>query len=217
MRERPILFSSPMVTAILEGRKTMTRRVAKYDHFVLRRMQGGYDFETFMRINPAYLAIPEVYESCPYGKPGDRLWVRERMRAVEIDRAPLAIRVRYEADGTESQWLKYPERLKGKPDVGKCLAYGGFREASRITLEITGVRVERLQDMSEESARAEGFEGQECPHELGRPHGFCTDCLNSGWLEPPTMNFMDFWDKINGKKHPWASNPWVWVVEFKNI
>ena len=201
-RERPILFSGPLVRAILEGRKTQTRRVLTPQPY-----QPG---------NPGYWSWPKSkkigycwyegetnppVELCPYGQPGDRLWVRERQRVAEIDEFdphPLGVRVRYEADGQESSLLPYPGRLKGKPVVGKCLSYGGYRESSRIQMEVTGIRVERVQDITEADAQSEGVDLGPWP----------------SW----SVAFAELWDQINAKRgFSWDANPWVWVVEFPRI
>jgi uncharacterized protein YhfF len=155
---------------------------------------------------------PGFYDSdCKYGAAGERLWVRDRARIIQTNlysKSPATIRVRYEVDGTKSDWIVYPERLKNPlPQVGKCLSYGGYREASRITLEITNVRVERLNEISEEDAKAEGVPPiwLEDDDNLIPPH----DSYREG--------FAELWDKINGKKHPWSSNPWVFVIEFRRL
>lgn len=204
MKERPILFSGEMVRAILDGRKTQTRRVVKLPKWSTQDF-ADFDAEEFP---PSAIASDTgcfAQVSCPYGSVGDRLWVRERMRVLDIltsfdnrpKEAPL-IRVRYESDGTESEYLPYPDRLQGTPTPGKCLAYGGYREVSRINLEITDIRVERLQDISEADAWCEG-----CPDVV--PHGYPKSVA---W-------FYNLWNKINGKKHPWESNPWLWVISFQ--
>jgi hypothetical protein len=149
--ERPILFSGPMVRAILEGRKTQTRRVILHPE----RLEG-------------LMLEGEEGEWCPYGKPGDRLWVREKQMVIARAASGNMIRVQYLADGVESGWLPYPMRLKGFPHVGRCLSYGGYRESSRITLEVTEVRRQRVQEISGADALAEG----------------CTVDGLKTWLEP---------------------------------
>lgn len=111
------------------------------------------------------------------------------------------IQVRYEADGAVSDWLSYPARL-ATPKVGKCLAYGGPRETSRIDLEVTAIRVERLHDITEEDARAEGVEPD---------FGNANTCAGRDYRR----SFERLWDLINGERASWASNPWVWVVGYK--
>lgn len=195
MKERPILFSAPMVQAILEGRKTQTRRVVKG-----RPLQ--WLTEHFFK--PEFVACAENH-LCPYGHIGDRLWVRESLGK------KLASFLGIEAtNGVESAYY-----ISNGDDV---LDENGFnfcpwwkkkllpaihmpRWASRINLEITGVRIERLQDISEADAKAEGT-----PEDL-------TLLSNSqNWV----MGFHRLWVRINGLDS-WNQNPWVWVIEFKRL
>lgn len=214
VKERPILFSGPMVKAILDGRKTQTRRVVKPQPLRAQNPDSeGFSLQDFS--DDADRIFDHKHVVCPYGMPGDHLWVRERMRTIALTgkgREKVShIQVRYEADWSVSDLLVYPDRLKGKPRLNKCLAYSGYREASRITLEITGVRVERLHDISEEDAKAEGVAAIDVP---------TTDQSTGAHLgdEPSFVyGFQYLWEKINGKKYPWASNPWVWVIEFQKI
>ncbi len=187
MKERPILFSAPMVRAILAGTKTQTRRVVGGLHPDCHSVRPfGIDFkfyDPFGRLTQA--------TRCPYGQPGDRLWVREawavphRYDHLGPSNIPvLGVRTHYAA--TEERG-----GLRWRPSIHMC------RWASRITLEVTGVRVERLQDISEADAAAEGI-----------PHSE---------VSPPDMDtfaFRHLWESINGPGS-WDANPWVWVVEFK--
>jgi hypothetical protein len=190
MKERPILFSGPMVRAILAGRKTMTRRVVKPQPYLLYRPETykvvvdeygqarwmdeeGHSEHTRGWDNPAYL-------ECPYGMPGDRLWVRETWRFGGCGDK------QYRADG------EVPLRCKWKPSIFMP------RWASRITLEITGVCVDRLQDISVNDAREEGISEKECPN----------------WHA--VTDFAALWESINGRES-WDANPWVWVVEFRKV
>lgn len=204
VNERPILFSGEMVRAILDGRKSMTRRVVN-----LRRAKDKAlaDF-ALERAGDEF-----IERHCPYGQPGDRLWLRERQRVTRCRTVDaFEVRVTYQADGAESPWIEYPARLRGKVEIGKCLAYGGFRESSRIDLEVTGVRVERVQDISGEDALAEGISIPRCG---------CDVCAHSSSMCPADATaaieeFAVLWDSINASRgHPWANNDWVWVVEFK--
>lgn len=207
-KERPILFSGEMVNAILEGRKTQTRRVNK--HMTVERYpslatpaewNAGKmhpdmpDWETWgpkrgsVLFRDAYGGV--VSWECPYGKPGDRLWVRETFSPRYFDDGKPA----YKADWTPGA-AEYVTEPKWKPSIHIP------RSLARITLEITNVRVERLQDISEEDSLAEGMKL------ATQAHG----------MHPPARDqFQILWDKINGKQHPWASNPWLWVVEFERI
>lgn len=185
MKERPILFSAPMVRAILEGRKTMTRRVIKPQPEI-REISGltVYPVDVY---KPTY-SLSQILNKCPYGQPGDNLWVRETFNADWCDH------VIYRADGGSAVAAGYAEEPKWKPSIfmPRC--------ASRINLEITNVRVERLNDISEEDARAEGAE------------------LSCGEMRQDYPNykrtFKRLWESINGTG-AWEANPFVWVIEFK--
>lgn len=211
MTERPILFRPTMAKATFDGLKTHTRRVVKPQPDKTHDGEpywniGGYRAWEFRGIQDVLRMGTVNPLKCRFGKPGDRLWVRERMRVIRVRTLhQMQIRVRYEADGTESDWIDYPDRLQGRPEIGKCLAYGGFREASRTLLEITSVRVERLQDISEQDAIAEGVS----PFQ-GMYHG---DTKRGRYYKA----FMDLWNEVNGKKYPWSSNPWLWVIGFRKL
>jgi hypothetical protein len=189
VKERPILFSGPMARALLDGTKTQTRRLVKP-----QPNEDGLSIDSEpIEYGRAWRGSDGSIRNCPYGVPGDRVWVRERMRVAAIEHeAGKAVRVQvvYEADGARSDWLPYPERL-APPVMRKCLAYGGYREASRIDLEITAVRVERLQAITVPDIEAEGFANE--------------------------LAMSVLWDEINGKRAPWASNPWLWVVSFRRV
>ena len=186
MRERPILFSAPMVRAILNGSKTQTRRVVKQ--------------------SPAPHAGRTTWDTgrCPYGQPGDRLWVRESM-LFDPDQG-----WRYSADGADVIDENY-----GKINQ-RCPSIHMPRTCCRLLLEITGVRVERLHEISEADAQAEGVERvvvgvgwrRYCDpdsEEVGVPP--CGDARRS---------FLSLWKFINGDES-WNANPWVWVVDFRRI
>jgi hypothetical protein len=210
IKERPILFSGPMVRAILDGRKTQTRRVITHEARGADRVRWIDNGQVWPgRRGETYVGwVAEVDAlggesglhlplNCPYGKPGDRLWVRETFLDGLSDRsdAERASRedVYYRADGEAHEQFEDHMDAKWKPSIFMP------RWASRITLDITNVRVERLQDISEEDALAEGVEAWS----------------SSGNLA--TWKYQCLWDEINGKKHPWDSGPWVWVIEFKRI
>lgn len=175
MAERPILFSGEMVLAILDGRKTMTRRVVK--------PQPEPDTDCPHHVGTG---IERKARICPYGKPGDRLWVRETFCSFPDGN------IFYRADNDERAPMK-----GWKPSIFMP------RALSRITLEIKNVRVERLQDISENDAKAEGTDGERY---LGQGFDHCV------YREA----FRTLWESINGPGS-WESNPWVWVVEFKQI
>lgn len=189
-----------MVRAILEGRKTQTRRVVKLPSW------STQDWDDFDPDEPSVICktsgcMPDL--PCPYGKPGDRLWVRETFYIDVPDDDPSRLdSTYYRADGECCQQI--PECQCG--DVGKPKWRPSIfmpRWASRITLDITNVRVERLQDISEADAQAEGMDALATVAEIkdGQPHTYRT-------------GFHILWDIINGKKYPWESNPFVWVIEF---
>lgn len=184
MKERPILFSGEMVRAILEGRKTMTRRVIKPQ--------------------PAGEWAAPGKTACPYGQPGDRLWVRETWRKTNWTDEPNRGEWRVFWRATE----KEDSRNNGlwRPSIHMP------RWASRILLEVVSVRVERVQDISEEDARAEGVEWQN-----ERPC-WVNYLDREDWSPTARDSFRTLWDSINAKRgYGWDANPWVWVVEFKKI
>ena len=208
MTDRPILFSAPMVRALLAGTKTQTRRVVK--GAALDWLSGPSGF------NAEFVALPEN-GLCPYGKPGDRLWVRETWSPDPP------------CDGTwgytawsgcrEGQIAGVPERFRHKQHCIYAATWDHDpirwtpsihmpRWASRITLEVTGVRVERLQDISEADARSEG----------APPSHPSIDRISRefGYADFPRSWYGQLWESINGPGS-WDLNPWVWVVEFKGV
>lgn len=191
-RERPIIFSGPMATAILRGEKSQTRRIVKPQqaHEPGAVWVRSGDMHAQCRDELARGVMDAVAEPirCPYGQPGDRLWVRESYRVMR----PHGVdEVQYKAD-----WKPLPHD-GWKPSIHMP------RWASRLTLEIVSVRVERLQDISEGDAIAEGWEG-----------GAAGNPGNGG----PFDWFRGTWDSINAKRgHGWDTNPFVWVVTFKQV
>lgn len=193
MAERPILFSAPMVRALLAGTKTQTRRVVK-----ARKCP-----DIGCELAPSEIAGEEHLDRlCPYGQPGDRLWVRETWAAPHrYDHlGPSNIPV----DGVRTHYAASEDRggLRWRPSIHMP------RWASRITLEVVGVRVERLQDISQDDARAEG----------APPSHTSIDAVSRefGYPDFPRSWYAQLWDQINGPGS-WDANPWVWVVEFKRI
>jgi hypothetical protein len=222
-KERPIMFSGGMVCAILEGRKTQTRRVVKEDvRPEPARIEAYYiDNRIFIPTsNSGKVGIfnpPQI--KCPYGKPGDRLWVRETFTFVADGEFALRSGVAYKAEGA-IQWLgQDTSELNGKtvynqdkPDVWKWKSsMFMLRRLSRILLEVVSVRVERVQSITEADAIAEGIEQTRL--------GFRDYELPAGVMHgvPAEYSYRTLWDSINGKKVgcSWADNPWVWVPEFK--
>lgn len=197
MKERPIIFSAPMVRAILDGRKTQTRRVINPQPTVseqrLRELGAWADDLTLSeQVNAAFQAGC-IDARCPYGRPGDRLWVRETWQHTPTLAADLQGPVMYRAHCEER-----PRPLAWRSPIHMP------RWASRITLEVTGVRVERLQEISEADARAEGCAGG---------HGAIPEY---GYSASPVEHYGFLWEQINGPGS-WSANPWVWVIEFARV
>jgi len=210
VKERPILFSGPMVRAILEGRKTQTRRVIKPKHEFF--VDDGHD-----GINRVYYPCyvtgePEPQEIlCPYGSVGERLWVRETWAVVPkvSDDGP---KHKAKGDGTgatwRADWNGNPSGFPWKPSIHMP------RWASRITLEVTGVRIERLNDIDLADCIAEGIEWKYRDDKTTHWRdysGLDVSCTTSAYFSYQTL-----WESINGPLS-WSLNPWVWVVEFKRI
>ena len=216
IKEHPIIFSGSMIRAILDGSKSQTRRVISPQP--VDEDECG-----------PYIQVPEVTDwgcgetltfmgrkhiKCPYGVPGDTLWVREmhyrygkwikngitatgrqKWKFIELDDKPKNVTVRYAENA--------PNELSKRPAVGWYKRPSIFmpRWASRMNLTVKNVRVERVQDISEEDARDEGVEFAPAGP------GNCTNYVGG---------FADLWDSINGKRgYGWDVTPWVWVVEFE--
>lgn len=208
VKERPILFSGPMVRAILEGRKTQARRIIK------PQPGFGYSFSAVAHDDPEpvlavfrdHVLVYDAFIKCPYGKPGDRLWVRETWAKASAN-GLLAKAIHYRADG---ELECYHDTAFGECE-GCVPAWRPSihmpRWASRILLEVTSVRVERLQDMTFVDWKADfvpspdevekalaSFTGAEFQHEHSKA----------------------LWESINGSGS-WEANPWVWVLELKRV
>lgn len=229
--ERPILFSGAMVRAVLEGRKTQTRRVVKpHPDGVL--IKDGSILEASKKIGKNGIYTGRFKErGCPYGKPGDRLWVRETTCIAPKRWATPDDTCRTDYDG-DKRYVSY--KADGQPEdamrdykLSWTPSIHVPRWASRIDLEITGVRVERLQDISERDARAEGITMVPFFPDDGWPlcDGFMVgeDDGKTPLHHTAKKAFEQLWDSINGKQKPnkpdvsWAANPWVWVVEFRRV
>lgn len=198
MNERGMIFNAEMVRAILDGRKTQTRRPVKFP--LIDKNMGC---ELAGNELAGELAGHNYWNS-PYGKPGDRIWVREtfRVHSRATDVATLVYRASVRNSWTE-QTHRVPIAVCDKPATPEKWTPSIHmpRWASRILLEITDVRVERLRDLSEEDAKSEG---------ITPPAGG----VLPGWEY--RINFRDLWMDIYGTDS-WEANPWVWVIEFKRV
>lgn len=267
MKERPILFSSEMVRAILDGRKTMTRRVVRFsghpmfggvtgqvqEHHEMKACyampRGGF---VFWSGDPGKEFSDYVYKDsdvglrCPYGQPGDRLWVRETWKpGAWRDDGRIAIDYKASPELTQTPWVRIPNDVMDKKfnnlwhswsneaeEAGLVADDDGYylwepgqsplkwrpsifmpRWASRITLEIVSVRVEKLQDISGKECYLEGIDGSFLAYEEASP---------AQLLELATNQIRDkfslLWNSINEKRgFGWDVNPWVWVIEFQKV
>lgn len=231
MKERPILFNGPMVKAILDGRKTQTRRIVKPQASNLVRVNGhthpAYitaDGEWYYRDPDDWSAHDCQYRllKCPFGQVGEQLWVKETYCRRWVDDG-----FAYNDNGNLDPSCCYYRADRVEPT---CVDGDGFQKwnkdgsaaspwrpsifmprwASRIQLEVVNVRVERLQDISKADAIAEGGPPSHPSIDaISREIGYADDFSRSWYAQ--------LWDSINGKTHPWASNPFVWVIEFKRV
>ncbi len=200
--DRPMLFSAPMVRAILDGTKTQTRRIVKpqpafdalREHFT---WDNGRVSTSWSGGRPQAAALLGLRGNSPYGIPGDRLWVRETFGVL----TGAGHRYVYRADGDEPKQAFYPDETI--PDMRWTPSIHMPRRASRITLEVTEVRVERLNAITQADARAEGVADFDVWGDL-------TDTDRAG----PRGAFEALWNSINGPTS-WDANPWVWVISFK--
>lgn len=195
MTERPIIFSPEMVRAILEGRKTLTRRVIKPQPMLIE-LPNDVPFWAFSwgahcsQYGVDEWTLPSIIPHCPYGQLGDRLWVREAW---------------WTPPDNKSDRLQVAYKALIQPYQESNLVWRNAmfmpRWASRITLEIVKVRVERLQEIQMADLIAEGFGGH-----------------YSSYSDYNYPGFRAYWDSLNGKRgFAWHVNPWVWVIEFKEI
>jgi hypothetical protein len=246
VKERPILFQTPMVQAILEGRKTVTRRVIKESFNGCLTNGGPHPCPN----DPVVIYPGEIYESpchpgesitvdwpqvraifhcstldseskCPYGKPGDVLWVRETFTILDYWEDSKAVQVMYEGGATKvcaltdrewSKFVKWQERTERKSSLFM------FRSLSRLTLEITSISVERLQDITEEDAIREGIE----PTIRLEKNFVKGEQLYKHYTNPevkgvdPIGSFRSIFQSINGPEF-WNRNDWVWRIAFSKL
>ncbi|SDY37502.1 hypothetical protein SAMN05421754_10087 [Nitrosomonas sp. Nm58] len=202
VKERPILMSAPMVKALLDGRKTQTRRIIKPQPEV--NEHGNLSGEWLNKPLDGLLLpkLQDIVIHCPFGKIGDVLWVRETWRTSEaLDGVPprclvLGAGIHYEAD--ESSNLISGKKMINPGKLRPSIFMP--RSASRITLEITNIRAERLNDISEEDAISEGAD----PSGVGR---------NLEHIQY-RAGYQYLWESINGKGS-WNEDPYVWKIEFR--
>jgi hypothetical protein len=209
MKERPILFSGPMVRALLDGTKTQTRRVvkpqpfdrsySKHDHrmaYASGRASAGDEIDGFYAYSTS--SGGDWRAKCPYGQPGDKLWVREAV-------SEISCRLTYRADTDDGAHCQVK---RWTPSIHMPRIW------SRIFLEITGVRVERLQDISEQDAIAEGIRRVGPGWERWHPDP--DDTGHTGSTQKPRLSYRGLWESINGAGS-WDANPFCWVIEFKRV
>lgn len=209
VRERPILFSAPMVRAILDGSKTQTRRPIKSP---AKNMQRA-GMQVIKHREPGDYTHEKFFALCPFGAPGDRLWVREAFALIWPGEAePEDVRenvVEYRADGDESRFPgEWPPETRDDPDRPRWRPSIHMpRWASRITLEVAGVRVERAQDVSDDDILAEGVTREVVAEMLGC-HPGSIPTLQDAWRLAWMHNY---------GAESWEANPWLWVIEFCRV
>lgn len=227
MKERPILFSGEMVRAILDGRKSMTRRVMK-----VQPPSDGYSLATcisttwpkseegkshWVKVDnsrgfPNIVENQGIYFSCPYGQVGDRLWVKETWVQAVTNKGPID-NVVYKADCLDKHGDYWHSVASDINDVKWRSPIFMPRWASRITLEITELRVEKLQEISDEDALMEGVDKN-----MRSRFGYVAkDSEEEFNFTQAKSTFKLLWDSINAKKYPWDSNPYVWVIGFERV
>lgn len=226
-KERPILFSTPMVQAILDGRKTQTRRTRGLEEInknpddwkegTTTQLCRFWDADKEEDPNPIDIRYgfifngngnQELYIPCPYGKPGDRLWVRETWQITNfLHPSNENYGYVYKASENGKDWQENTEEWKWKPSIHMPKA------AARIWLEVTDISLERLQAISEEDAISEGIkpiwinDDSSC-------NKFKNYINNGKDSLSPKDSFRSLWESINGAES-WDRNPWIWVVKFK--
>lgn len=222
-KEHPILFSTPMVRAITSGQKTMTRRakgfgevnempdrfvyVGNSKHMEVPHPAVKYDRSTYYMFNLTNSNGHSWVFKCPYGEIGDRIWVRETFRPlIDCENGEFK-EWDYKADMPDEFYKQFPQ--KGyKPSIHMP------RKACRILLEITEIKIERLQDISEDDAKAEGAKDHLKVDDLSRLKTL--DWTIPSPFQMHQLGFLAIWCDINGVQS-WKENPWVWVIKFKRI
>ncbi|EMA2496978.1 MULTISPECIES: hypothetical protein [Enterobacteriaceae] len=225
MSERGMIFNAEMVRALLDGRKTQTRRPIKWKQTRFTEIGEREDGSKWPWSEDAEHAC-DFWHPCPFGAVGDRIWVREafRVHSRATDVATLVYKASERNSWTE-QTRRVPVAVCNKPATPEKWTPSLHmpRWASRILLEITGVRVERLNAISPEDAESEGLERTNFTgfgDEPGLPSypepDVYFDPLKKQWKEYPPEAFAGLWESIYGEGS-WKANPWVWVIEFKRV
>jgi hypothetical protein len=205
VKERPILFSAPMVRAILEGRKTQTRRVMKPQPEVTAPDRWGETWSWPSHACRSMVSLRDAPCLSPYGYKRDRLWVKETHQIIQMRSERIVV---YRASCPDDSFTYCDPREgtieqiqvhKWRPSIFMP------RLESRITLEVTGVRVERLHDISGRDVLAEGVD-----------NGKSNPAQGVRWENMQRMAFESLWSEINGAES-WDANPWVWVISFQRV
>ena len=209
MKERGMIFNSEMVRAILDGRKTQTRRPIKWKQTRFTEIGEREDGSKWPWSEDAEHAC-DFWHPCPFGAVGDRIWVRETWAEAGASAPDLKLYRANYPEHVPSIYENVPpaEEIRWTPSIHMP------RTASRILLEITDVRVERLNAISEEDAEAEGIDMEALYDSQD-----CYDCIaDHNMTGRPTVTgaFKYLWESIYGEEG-WKSNPWVWVIEFKRV
>lgn len=221
---KPILFSGPMVQAILDGKKTQTRRVIRPQPYCSSEMvtRGAY-FDAYNGVpqwnwwtEDGRLCNGQTIVDCPFGTIGSKLWVKETWRVydkyddIKPTELPDNIPVEYKFPPTKGAYIPGHDG-RWRPSIFMQKRF------SRIKLEITGLRAERLQDISEDDIWSEGLdkdaydEWLDDAMSVGVPNG-----VGVSYTKPRDL-FRELWDGINYERAPWESNPWVWKIEFRRV
>lgn len=230
-KERGIIMTAESVRAILAGSKTQTRRLLtpRPEHLQHHEWRGqvvyegenrmwcwrGHTFDNIWDFGERNEDRKQLAKLCPLGAVGDQLWVKESFTLITGN----GIRVHYRADGEPTD--REGRELPTEPGPRRWMSPLFMpRNLSRITLEVTEVRVQRLQEISDDDAQAEGVTPYTPPHGHVSPGqrvpgpGFDRCRLGD---QPHRLPYADRWDEINGKKHPWSANPWVWALTFRRV
>lgn len=202
--EKPILFSGRLVKRILVGAKSQTRRLinpqpGKWQNHSQRLNSGAWEFSPDGGFDQGVESIP-----CPYGNIGDRLWVKEKHAILADEDIDGHSNVVYAAHSFDSSSDRAGIDRRGNPrEVSTWRpSIFMFRWASRIDLEITGIRAERLQVITESDAKAEGVSDDSAQ-------------WKNGFMEDHRKQFARLWDSINAERGAWKSNPWIFAIDFK--